>query len=120
MLRPMSITMGGVTIDCENPRRLAEFWTKAIGYEITHDHGDYLLLTPTDGGGYIGLQRVPEKRTGKNRVHLDFGTNDRLAEVDRLTGLGATVVEEHTVPGLTWSVLRDPEGNEFCVGSHNG
>jgi predicted enzyme related to lactoylglutathione lyase len=63
---------------------------------------------------------VPEKRTGKNRVHLDFGTNDRLAEVDRLTGLGATVVEEHTVPGLTWSVLRDPEGNEFCVGSHNG
>ncbi len=114
--------MGGVTIDCEDPRGLAEFWTKALGYEIAQDYeGFFVMLTPTGGaGGYIGLQKVPEKRHGKNRVHLDFATQDRAAEVERLVGLGATEVAEHTVPGLTWTVLQDPEGNEFCVGTHNG
>ena len=114
----MTIAMGGVTIDCSDPRGLAEFWSKALDYEVGQDYGDgeYLLLTPSGGGGYIGLQRVPEKRAGKNRVHIDFSTPDRTAEVERLTALGATVVAEHTVPGLTWTVLQDPEGNEFCVG----
>ncbi|MGH3711863.1 MAG: VOC family protein [Micromonosporaceae bacterium] len=117
----MTMQMGGVTIDCEDPRGLAEFWTKAVGYEITQDfEGFFVMLTPTDGGGYIGLQKVPEKRAGKNRVHIDFATQDRKAEVERLIGLGATAVAEHSVPGLTWSVLQDPEGNEFCVGSHHG
>jgi hypothetical protein len=50
-------------------------------------------------------------------VHIDFATEDREGEVERLVALGATRGEDHTVPGLTWTVLQDPEGNEFCVGS---
>jgi hypothetical protein len=63
---------------------------------------------------------VPEGRVGKNRPHLDFGTNDRSAEVERLIALGASEVEEHVVEGLEWTVLADPEGNIFCVdvGAH--
>jgi predicted enzyme related to lactoylglutathione lyase len=52
---------------------------------------------------------------GKNRVHVDFHADDREVEVRRLVGLGATVLDEQEVPGLRWTVLADPEGNEFCV-----
>ncbi len=53
---------------------------------------------------------------GKNRVHFDSHVPDRLAEVARLVSLGATEVGVHNVPGLTWTVLADPDGNQFCVG----
>jgi predicted enzyme related to lactoylglutathione lyase len=118
----MTMTMGGVTIDCAEPRALAEFWTKALDATVEHDYeGFYLLLVPAgDGAPYVGLQKVPEDRVGKNRAHIDFHTDDRPAEVARLVGLGAKEVGEHRVPGLIWTVLQDPAGNEFCVGSPNG
>ena len=121
-VRAMTIEIGGVTIDCANPRKLAEFWTEALGTSIGGDYaGEFILLNPTtDGGPYLGLQRVPEERAGKNRVHIDFRADDRKAEVERLVKLGASTVAEHTVPGLAWTVLQDPEGNEFCVGSESG
>jgi predicted enzyme related to lactoylglutathione lyase len=109
-----------VTIDCTDPRSLAEFWTKALGLEVAFDAEGWFiqLRSPADPAQpAIGLQKVPEARAGKNRVHVDFTTDDREGEVERLVALGATRGEEHTVPGLTWTVLQDPEGNEFCVGS---
>jgi catechol 2,3-dioxygenase-like lactoylglutathione lyase family enzyme len=112
----MTIEMGGVTIDCAAPQKLAEFWSAALGVTDVHDYGEYVLLL-RDGGPYLGLQRVAEERAGKNRVHVDFRTDERDAEVSRLVGLGATEVEQHSVMGLAWTVLRDPEGNEFCVGT---
>ncbi|WP_285504253.1 VOC family protein [Actinokineospora sp. NBRC 105648] len=121
----MTLGIGGVTIDCADPRTLAEFWTAALGYAVVTDfEGEFLFLAPPDkpqgAAPYIGLQRVAEPRQGKNRAHLDFNTEDRPAEVARLVELGASVLGEHVVPGLTWTVLADPEGNEFCVGSPNG
>lgn len=117
----MTMQMGGVTIDCADPAKLAEFWSKAIGATDVKDYGDAFVFLFPEGGPYVGLQKVPEERArAKNRVHLDFRAEDRVAEVARLVGLGATEVEEHTVPGMAWTVLRDPEGNEFCVGSSNG
>jgi predicted enzyme related to lactoylglutathione lyase len=120
-VRAMTMKLGGVTIDCLDPRALAEFWSKALGATATDYGGEFVFLAPEgESGPYVGLQRVPEKRVGKNRAHVDFSTDDRPAEVARLVGLGATEVAEHTVPGLTWTVLQDPDGNEFCVGSKNG
>ncbi|CRK58553.1 hypothetical protein [Alloactinosynnema sp. L-07] len=121
----MTIGLGGMTIDCADPRSLAKFWTAALDYEIGSDYeGEFIFLGPKGSkpgeAAYLGLQKVPEPRVGKNRAHIDFHTEDRTAEVDRLVSLGATVLAEHKVPGLTWSVLADPEGNEFCVGSSNG
>jgi len=105
-----------ITIDCADPQRLAEFWTEAAGYTKATDWGSFIVLKPASGVGLaLGLQRVPEARVAKNRVHLDWHTEDRTGEVERLVKLGATVLGEKTVPGLTWSVLADPEGNEFCV-----
>jgi hypothetical protein len=70
-------------------------------------------------GGRVLFQVVPEPKTAKNRVHLDLhvGTGRAAAEVERLTGLGATVLWEGRQGPATWTTLADPEGNEFCVHS---
>lgn len=110
-----------VTIDCTDPQSLASFWTAALGTTVNADYGEFVMLAPRkQGAPAIGLQKVSEARTGKNRVHIDFGTADRRGEVARLVGLGATELGEHEMPGLTWTVLADPEGNEFCVGTYHG
>jgi catechol 2,3-dioxygenase-like lactoylglutathione lyase family enzyme len=117
----MGLTVGMVTIDCTDPQQLARFWSAALGVEVQADYGDYVFLQrPADGGPMLGLQRVPEPRAGKNRVHVDLRGESRATGVPRLVGLGATVLGEHEVPGLRWTVLTDPEGNEFCLGERTG
>ncbi|MEV0682047.1 VOC family protein [Actinosynnema sp. NPDC050436] len=113
----MTLTIGMITIDTPDPHKLAEFWTGALGTDVRHDWGEFLIIGPaTEGGLQLGLQRVEGVTPGKNRVHFDAHVADRAAEVSRLVELGATEVGEHTVPGLTWTVLADPDGNQFCVG----
>lgn len=114
--------MAMITIDCADPRKLAQFWTAALGTTVAQDFGgEFLFLAPPEGGLSLGLQRVPEPRAGKNRVHVDFGSPDREVEVKRLVELGATEKEQHEVPGFAWTVMSDPEGNEFCVsGARHG
>ncbi|MFD1149963.1 VOC family protein [Saccharothrix hoggarensis] len=114
----MTFTIGMITFDTIDPHRLADFWTKALGTSIQHDWGgEFLMLAPAAGTTLqVGLQKVEAPTPGKNRVHFDAHVEDRVAEVARLVALGATEVAEHTVPGLTWTVLADPDGNQFCVG----
>ncbi|MFJ6672467.1 VOC family protein [Actinosynnema sp. NPDC091369] len=117
----MTLTIGMITIDTADPRRLAAFWAEALGTTVRHDWGEFLVLAPPAGGGpQLGLQRVDDPTPGKNRVHFDAHVPDRATEVARLVALGATEVGEHTVPGLTWTVLADPDGNQFCVGQSDG
>jgi predicted enzyme related to lactoylglutathione lyase len=108
-----------IVIDVASLDRAAEFWSAALGYVREGDGGDrYLSLLPADGAGAeILLQQVPDVKQGKNRMHLDLRTRDLDAEVDRLTGLGARLVsaEPVTEAGWRWSVLADPDGNEFCA-----
>ena len=113
----MALTARMVTIDCADPVGLAKFWSEAAGYELRRQHEtEFVILGPAWGDGVsIGLQRVAEPRSGKNRVHVDWATDDRAVEVERLVALGATVLDERAVPGLAWTVLADPEGNEFRV-----
>jgi predicted enzyme related to lactoylglutathione lyase len=118
MVPCMALTAHMVTIDCVDPRSLAEFWSQALGYVQVSDLGGYLILRPADGspGGLtVSLQEVPEPSKGKNRMHLDLEATDRTVEVARLVDLGATTVREHTYSEVAWTVLADPEGNEFCV-----
>ncbi|KDN87656.1 hypothetical protein KCH_05770 [Kitasatospora cheerisanensis KCTC 2395] len=103
-------------MDCAEPRELAQWWATALGAEIAEDHGDFVIVGAKPVA--LGFQRVAEQRQGKNRVHVDFGVAPGAglaAEVERLVALGARVVGEHSVPGLSWVVLQDPAGNEFCV-----
>jgi predicted enzyme related to lactoylglutathione lyase len=113
----MALTARMVTIDCADPTGLARFWSEAAGYQVLADYdGWYVMLAPAGGEGLrLGLQKVPEERVTKNRAHIDWSAEDREAEVERLTKLGATVLNERVVEDFAWTVLADPEGNEFCV-----
>ncbi len=108
-----------VVIDCSQLDRSAEFWTGVLGY--VRDGvatGRYQSLLPADGTGVeILLQRVPEGKPGKNRVHLDLRTRDLEVEMERLISLGARVLTGQPVTeyGWRWHILGDPDGNEFCV-----
>src|SRR3954447_17202895 len=125
MVPDMALRADMVTIDCDDPSALAEFWTEALGYVVAADFsGEYLLLRPapvTGGpppaGVTVGLQRVAEPRQGKNRVHLDLRADDRRTEVQRLAAIGAKIIDEHLTPGYSWTVLEDPQGNVFCIGA---
>lgn len=104
--------------DADDPQRLAAFWALALGYvkEAGFGEADNASIVDPDGRGpAIGFLKVPEGKSAKNRVHLDFRADDRNAEVERVVALGATVVDQQSVGPLQWTVLQDPEGNEFCI-----
>ncbi|WP_405732898.1 hypothetical protein OG885_18990 [Streptomyces sp. NBC_00028] len=84
---------------------------------VRHPEDPYDKDSGTGLGRRLLFQRVPEEKTGKNRLHLDLHPGDglRAAEVERLTGLGARVLREVREPSGAWVVMADPEGNEFCV-----
>jgi predicted enzyme related to lactoylglutathione lyase len=107
----------GLVLDCADPDALADFWAGALGYVTLGAAGSYVLLVAADGSQpKLLLQRVPEAKTVKNRMHLDIVTPDIHSEAVRLEALGAhRVSEAMSEHGSTWVLMEDPEGNEFCV-----
>ena len=107
----------GLVLDCRDPDALARFWAEALGYTTMGTAGNYVLLVDGDGQGpKLLLQRVPEPKAGKNRMHLDVETPDVDGEVGRLERLGAKRTgDAYTEHDTRWVVMSDPEGNEFCV-----
>lgn len=116
-----------LTIDCRDPERLAAFWCEVL---------DFKVIDRTEGSVEIGswvptiedvrarqmpttlvFVQVPEGKTVKNRLHLDVSPIDASTEdeVTRLLALGATRVDVGQGPGRSWTVMADPEGNEFDV-----
>lgn len=108
-------------IDTTDPAALASFWEAALGWRRTADHEEEVVLEPPAGSAEDGIVpdllflRVPEVKTGKNRLHFDLRPDDQTAEVARLEGLGATRVDIGQGESATWVVMADPHGNEFCV-----
>lgn len=115
----MTIRHLGVTLDCIDPDTLTGFWAPALGFDDIERDGDYVLLRATDersGVRGLTLQRVPESKTVKNRMHLDIVVDAVEVEVARLVDLGATVIGRELEPTAEEAVvMADPEGNEFCV-----
>ena len=109
-----NFTIRQITFDCHDPSRLAEFWSATTGCEIAADYGDFVMVGSTPA---LGFQRVADPTPGKNRMHIDVGGAERESLVERLKGLGAVELDTREAPGLVWTVMQDPEGNEFCVGS---
>ncbi|MEW1719537.1 VOC family protein [Streptomyces sp. NPDC093109] len=115
----MSSLIRHITIDCADPYALATFWAKALDGALADDDfpGDPEVLVTAGATGVLFI-RVDDRKTVKNRVHLDLQPQDRTRdeEVERLLALGATLQGDHRRPdGLGWVTLHDPEGNEFCV-----
>ena len=106
-----------LTIDCRDPELVARFWCEALGYELEEiDDEDAWLRDPAGRGWSMLFQTVPEGKTVKNRLHLDLSPPSTMqAEVDRLVTAGASALRRVDEEGIFWTVLADPEGNEFCV-----
>lgn len=130
--------LNNITFACENPVPLAEFWAAALAYEPVEpppevvvevekaiERGELdptgwaMLVHPEGIGPRLLFQRRPKTPTESIPIHLDLKSEDRHAEVERLKGLGATEVEERSQRigpyEEFWTVMRDPEGNGFCV-----
>ena len=117
----MGLRIETVTIDAVDPDLVAAFWAAALGWSRrTDDDGD-VWVEPPDGHSEAGRSRpllvirVPEGKSGKNRLHLDLVPDDHDREVERLESLGATRPSIGQSGNESWVVLADPEGNEFCV-----
>jgi catechol 2,3-dioxygenase-like lactoylglutathione lyase family enzyme len=111
------------TVDCRDAYALSQWWKDVLGYTDLPDdpnepgHEECMIVDPLSGQRLLFIE-VPEAKSVKNRLHLDLTPVDgvRDAEVVRVQGLGATVVDDlRRADGTGWVVFADPEGNEFCV-----
>ena len=111
----MALEWEQVIVDAADPSSLGRWWAAALGWVAVNDDPEEFEIRPApERVPGILFVRVPEPKTLKNRLHLDFRPDDRDAAVERLLGLGATRADIGQGE-QSWIVLRDPEGNEFCV-----
>ena len=117
----MALRIQSTAIDARDPAAQGRFWAEVLGWRITEDEPDEVALEPPAGSPEDGIVpdllflAVPEGKTVKNRLHLDLRPEDQAVEVARIEALGATRVDIGQGEDVTWVVLADPEGNEFCV-----
>ena len=110
-----------ITADATDPRAIATFWEQALGWRRTYDTDDEVVLEPPAGSVQDGVApdllfiRVAEGKQVKNRWHLDLRPDDQAAEVRRLEALGASRIDIGQGDDVTWVVMADADGNEFCV-----
>ena len=113
----MASSVDTLTVDCADARRMADFWCAVLGYELDEvDEDGAVIVDPGGRGWSLLFQVVPEGKAVKNRLHLDLRPPDSMAaEVGRVKGLGASEHRFVEEGGSFWTVMLDPEGNEFCV-----
>ncbi|MCH5672148.1 VOC family protein [Streptomyces gilvus] len=112
----MTLEWEQVIVDAADPVALGRWWTEALGWVVVNDAADEFEIRPeNDRLPGLLFVPVPEPKTIKNRLHLDFRPDDRDAEVTRLLALGARHADVGQAGDESWVVLVDPEGNEFCV-----
>jgi catechol 2,3-dioxygenase-like lactoylglutathione lyase family enzyme len=127
----MASRLTEISLDCHDPDRLADFWCAVLGWEVVHQEPglveisparveDQALLDAVRSGPVcptIFFAKVDEPKTVKNRSHFDVSPVDvsQEEEVERILALGATRADIGQTGEESWTVLADPEGNEFCV-----
>jgi predicted enzyme related to lactoylglutathione lyase len=114
----MPVRLHHIVIDTHDLPALARFWTRALGWQILSERENEIVIGAEDTAPVgICFMPVSEAKVVKNRLHLDITTSpaDRDAEIERLLSLGASRVDIGQTGTESWTVLADPEGNEFCV-----
>jgi predicted enzyme related to lactoylglutathione lyase len=111
----MTLTWEQTVIDAHDPRALAQWWARALGWVITiEDEGEVEIRRAPDVEPGLLFLPVADTKIVKNRLHIDLRPDDQDAEVARLVALGARPIDIGQ-GDASWVVLADPEGNEFCV-----
>lgn len=111
----MAMRIGSTVINCADLDTMTAFWARALDLTPSSlDPGDDFRVLRGERVN-LSLQLADTPVTGRDQMHLDLYADDQAAQVERLVGLGATVVRHHEDPDDDYVVLTDPEGNEFCV-----
>ncbi len=117
----MTLRLQAVSVDAHDPLTLGHWWAELLGWRVTYVDDEQVVLEPPAGSPEDGVAadvlflKVPDDKTGKNRLHFDLRPEDHAAEVARAEELGAVRVDVGQGPESTWVVFADPEGNEFCI-----
>ncbi len=114
----MTSRTAAIAIDAVRPQVVAEFWCAALGWEVVDADAEGISIAAADGTWpTIDVLAVPETKNVKNRLHLDLRADgcSTAEELQRLIELGARRVDVGQGPEVSWVVLADPEGNEFCL-----
>ena len=126
----MALRWYSTVVESTDHKKLARWWGEALGWEVIFETDEESVLVPPwalELSGKLDFHQVPpgmvfvpveHEKAGKNRLHWDFAphtSDDRDAEIARLVELGATVIDVGQPADATWTVLADPDGNEFCV-----
>ena len=113
----MTLSLDTITFDCADPKLLAAFWAAALGMVVDDEDDDGAFVVDPEGNSKrLFFQSVPEPKRVKDRIHLDVRPSGSMAaEVARLKELGATEEGLVEVENSFWTIMLDPEGNEFCV-----
>ena len=117
----MALRWQAICIDTTDPAPLARWWADLLGWRLTHEDDDEVVLEPPAGSPEDGVSpdilflRVPEPKTVKDRLHIDLRPEDQAAEVARAEAMGATRVDIGQGDDVSCVVLADREGNEFCI-----
>ena len=107
-----------IVIDTVDPARIAPFWCALLGVRERGWFGDDYLMLTTDGGAPpVAVQRVPEAKSVKNRLHVDLAVDDLDGAFAQIVASGGSAVSDilEMPGGYRWRVMADPEGNEFCI-----
>ena len=113
-----------VMFNSENPEELVNFWGKVLGVEA-HPHSDstehiWLFLTPGENFK-LGFQRVTKKSSDSQEIHIDVAVDDLNETEDLVKNLGGSHVKtSRTSSGFEWRILKDPQGNSFCIFKDSG
>jgi catechol 2,3-dioxygenase-like lactoylglutathione lyase family enzyme len=103
-----------LVFNCADPAELARFWSAVLGCDIVRTTDRWAALEPFHGVKFA-FQKVPELKSGPNRLHVDLEADDEEAAAREIEALGATRLRLSDKPDDPYVVLADPEGNEFCV-----
>lgn len=111
--------VAAIVVDCLDPQAMSGFWTLAAGWPVTSSDDDMIALRSASGHGpFLELMRSPEPKQVKNRFHLDiapFTGDDQAADVATLLAAGARLADVGQSGTESWTVMSDPDGQEFCV-----
>jgi hypothetical protein len=118
----MTARIGNIAFDCRDVLRIAAFWSAVLGRPVDEGSSEFFAsIGGTDAQRQepaLYFNKVPEPKQAKNGVHLDL-VDPSPSAVEELVALGATVVGDHQLrmrgASHSWTVLQDPEGNEFCI-----
>jgi predicted enzyme related to lactoylglutathione lyase len=115
----MTVRIDSLTFDCADVMRVARFWADVLGWELdpgSEPDGARVVRDRSGTSESLYFQPVPEPKVVKNRLHIDLRSSGSMAaEVERLEGLGASIMGRVDEEGSFWTVMQDPEGNELCV-----